>query len=443
MFKSMKKICLILCVGFISINAFASIKPVLDIHHWQMKNGAQVYFVQTQQLPMLDIRLVFAAGSSRDDSLLGLASMTNSLIGEGSEHLTANQIAEKFDSVGAAFSVQAGRDQASISLRTLTKPSFFDAALNTFIEVATHPSFTADSIVRAKNSAYSVIKSQQQDPGAVANNLFYAATFKDSPYAHPSVGTVEKIAEITREKMTDFYHQYYVAKNMKIILVGNISLSQANTIADEISKPFPSGQVAPSLSLIPDTQKGAFLKSSFPAAQTSLVVGEVGITRNNPDYFPLMLGNSILGGASETSLLYEILRNKHGLVYFANSQFVPMQYRGPFEITLKTKNQQATQALDLIKKISNDYIKSGPTAAQLIAAKKNVIGRFPLQLSTNANILDTISAMAFYDLPLTYLDTYRDNIAAVSSSDIKKAFAKHIKPDNYIVVSVGGDSEKK
>lgn len=440
MIKCIQKISLFFLMALFSL---ANAKPVLDIHHWQSKNGAPVFFVKTSQLPMLDIRLVFAAGSSEDGQDYGLSSMTNSLIGQSTKALSANQIAENFDAVGAAFSVQSGRDQASISLRTLTKENFLRPAIKTFIDVASHANFAPDSIIRAKNSTYSVIKSEQQDPGTVASNTFYQITFKGTPYAHTSSGTDHSVSTITREKILNFYHRFYVAKNMKIILVGDISEEQAKKISEDIAEQFPVGQAAPTSPMVPDTTKADLVKMPFPAAQTSLVIGQVGIARKDPDFFPLTVGNNILGGSAQTSLFYEILRNKNGLVYFAYSQFMPMLSRGPFVISLKTKNDQAPEALDLIHKISKDFIKQGPTGAQLAAAKKNFIGRFPLQISSNSKIIDVVSAMAFYDLPLNYLDTYRTNIAAVSAEDIKKAFAKHVKPENFIVVSVGGHSEKK
>lgn len=438
MFKKYRKIAafLILFLGF--SNAYA--KPVLDIHQWTTQNGAQVFFVPTQQIPMLDIRLVFAAGSSRDAESFGLSSLTNSLIGEGSEHLSANQIAENFDAVGAAFSVQAGRDQASISLRTLTQENFLKPAISTFIEAVAHSNFSPDSIVRAKNAAFSAIKSQQQDPGALASNLFYAATFKDSPYAHAAVGTDKTISEITRQNMLDFYHQFYAAHNMKIILVGDISEAKAKQLSNEIAQAFPTGEKAPNLSAIPDTKKSDFVKVQFPAGQTSLMLGQVGISRLDPDFFSLVVGNMILGGSSQISLLNDVLRNQHGLVYFAVSEFMPMQYRGPFVINLKTKNQQAPYALSLIQKLLREFLKQGPKESQLMQAKQNIIGRFPLQMSTNANIVDILSAIAFYDLPLNYLDTYRSKINAVSCAEVKSAFEKHIKPDNLVVVSVGGET---
>ncbi len=442
MFKIIQKLTVCVIIFFAAFSN-ANAKPVLDIQHWQTKNGAKVYFVEAKQLPMLDIRLVFAAGSSRDGDSFGLASMTNSLIGQGSEHLTADQIADQFDAVGASFSSQAGRDQASISLRTLSKESFLNPALKTFIEVASHANFSEDSIVRAKNSADSAIKSQQQDPGAMANNVFYETLFKNTHYAHNPIGTEKTNSEITRGKMQDFYHRFYSAKNMQIILVGDISKESAAKLSDEIANAFPAGEPAPVLSHMQDTQKSDLVKLKFPAGQTSLMIGQVGISRKDPDYFPLNVGNTILGGSSQTSLLFTILRNQNGLVYFANSQFLPMLHRGPFIISLKTKNQQVQEALSLVRKTVREYIKNGPSETQLAAAKKNMIGLFPMQISTNSNILEITSAIAFYGLPLNYLDTYRANVQAVTADEIKKAFDKHVKPEHFIVVSVGGEIEKK
>lgn len=420
-----------------SASAETSKQKVMDIQHWKTKGGANVYFVRIPNLPMLDVRVVFAAGSVYDGKSYGLASLTNSLIGEGTKTKNADQIAATFDRVGAQFSAAVDRDMAVVSLRSLTDKKYLKPALSEFSNVLTKVSFPPKAVQRMKNHAVAAIKVSQQEPQNLANNAFYAAAYGKQDYAHQPLGTIATVKQLTKEKLQKFYSRYYVARNANIIMVGNLTLPKAKNIAVGISQHLASGRPAKRLKLAVLLTKPSSYHINFPAKQTSIVIGQVGITRKNPDYFPLVVGNYVFGGLPQESILFQQMRDKRGLTYHAASAFQPLRYRGPFMIAFQTRANKSQEAKQVAQKALQDYLLKGPTKKQLEGAKQNMIEQFPLALATNSSIIGVITRIAFYHLPLNYLDTYRSKLRAVTVEQVKEAFKKTIHPNKMIVVSVG------
>ena len=165
-----------------------------------------------------------------------------------------------------------------------------------------------------------------------------------------------------------------------------------------------------------------------------------GIKRNDPDYFPLFVGNYILGGGGFSSRITEEVRSKRGLAYSAYSYFSPMQERGPFVIGLQTRKDQAGEALAVVRATLRDFLANGPTADELQKAKQNLVGGFPLRIDSNRKILDYLGVIGFYHLPLTYLEDFVPNVEKVTLADIRAAFARRVDPARMVTVVVGADA---
>lgn len=432
--KNFKTLLVGLMLIVISLNAKAS---VLHIQYWQTKNGAKVYFVQTKQVPMLDVRILFAAGSAHDGKQLGLASLTNNMFGESTTTQNADEIAAAFDQVGATFSADVDRDIAELSLRTLSDPKYRKPALYELADVLQNISFDPRALSRNKNLTLANIKAGQQDPSTIASNAFYQAVYAGQPYSHPTTGTLQSITEITREDLIKFYRKYYVAKNAKIVIVGDATRALAQKIADRLVATLPSGSPATKLAQANLLTKPDVVHINYPTTQTTILLGQVGITRNNRFYYPLFVGNFILGGAPLNSIFFKEVRDKRGLAYYAYSTFETLIYRGPFMIALKTRVAKTQQALKVIQAQLKHFIDNGPTQAQMRLAKKNIIGGFPLKFASNSDILTVVTNIAFYDRPLNYLDTYRQRISDVTVAEVKNAFQKIIHPMRFVTVTVG------
>lgn len=434
---------IILILGLCLLSFHALAKPVLNIQHWTTKNGVKVYFVRAPQLPMLDLQLTFTAGSVYDGDLYGLSELTSSMIGEGTPTMSADQIAAAFDDIGAQFSTGIDRDRAIISLRTLTDPNYLSKAISLFREVLLKPTFPLKELQYEKNQALASIKIDEQDPATIAKNKFYREAYGNFGYAHSSVGTSSSIPKITQQEVINFYHQYYVAKNAYLTLVGDITSQQAHDIAKTIIEKLPQGEQAKKFNLVPKTSAPIIKHITFPSKQTTIIVGQIGITRHNPNYFSLMVGNHILGGSGLTSILYKQIREKRGFAYAVGSKFLLWRYRGPFLLFLQTKSDQTKAALSVVKSTLQDFLEKGPSKEQLKAAKLNLIGSFPIALDSNSKIESTVSNIAFYHLPLNYLDHYRQYVDKVSLPEIKKSFQKEINLNKLIIITVGPNEEAK
>jgi zinc protease len=259
------------------------------------------------------------------------------------------------------------------------------------------------------------------------------------PYALSSMVGPESIAALRREELVGFYRAHYRADHAVIALIGDVTTAQAKEIATRLTSSLRRAEGEPQPLPAASIPKGETRKIAHPATQSHILIGQPGMTRNDPDYFPLYVGNYVLGGGGFASRLIEEVRQKRGLVYSVHSYFIPLQQRGPFEIGLQTKREQADEALAVVRKTLGDFIAKGPTEDELKRAKQNLVGGFPLRIDSNKKILDYLAMIGFYRLPLSYLDDFTGKVEKVTVAQIRDAFARRIQPDNMATVVVGAD----
>ena len=409
-----------------------------EIQHWQTSNGAQAYFVPAPELPMVDIRIVFDAAGARDN-IPGVALMTNGLLEEGTADMDANAIADAFAAVGAQFGASSHRDMSVITLRSLTQPELLNKAISTTTKLIAEPSFPKASLERERKRMLIALQGKKQSPGAIAREAFFTALYGDHPYANEATGTEESVKLIKRQHLTEHHQRYYVGRNAIIAIVGAVDRQQAEQLAETLLSKLPAGKTANPIPEVASLKRAELVKKAFPSSQTHLLVGQPAVERGNEDYFALFVGNHILGGSGLVSRLSDEIREKRGLSYSAYSAFSPMRERGPFRLGLQTRNDQADEALKILMQTLEEFMASGPTADELIAAKKNIIGSFALNLDSNSKIVENIAMIAFYQLPLDYLDTYTNKIDAITIEQVKAAFKRHVQTDKMVTVMVGGE----
>jgi len=435
----------ILAITFIllTLNQAANAQNAFRIQTWETDNGAKVLYVYAPQLPMVDVRIVFDAGSARDGKQPGLARLTSTMLAKGAGDWDTDAVAERFDNIGAMFSTSAMRDMASLSLRSLNDKPLLDTAIVTMQTVLTQPRFDEKELARMRKQTLIALKAQLQSPASIADKAFYRALYGQHPYASPSLGTETSVKAISRKDLQDFYKRYYVAGNALVAIVGDVDLNEAKRLANELLGKLPKGQPAPILPPVPELEKAQLIKKSHPSTQTHVLVGQPGLRRGDPDYFALYVGNHILGGSGFGSRIMKEIREKRGLAYSSYSYFIPMRLPGPFQMGLQTSNGQRDEALALLNKILRDFIKQGPTDEEMQHAIKNITGGFPLRIDSNKDIIEYIAMIGFYDLPLNYLETFNANIEAVTAAKVQDAFHRRIHPDRLVTVLVGGDAPQK
>ncbi len=415
-------------------SAFSAAK----IEHWETSQGTPVYYVETKGLPMVDMRVVFDAGSARDGYQQGMASLTSTMLRTGAGDLSADDIAQRFESVGAQFGAGISRDMAWVSVRTLTEQKLFDTALQTVKVILTQPTFNEVDFQREKNRRLAGLKHREESPGAIANIAFSKAIFNDHPYANPTTGVIETVSGFTAEDLKDFYSKYYVANNAMVVIVGDLSKNQAKVTAEELISDLQLGSKATEIPAVEFTTQGDKKHIEFPSTQTHVLAGLVGMHRKDPDYFDLYVGNHILGGSGLVSQLFGEVREKRGLAYSAYSYFSPLLRKGSFIMGLQTRNDQTSEAVKVMLDTLTRFVKNGPTEEELLAAKRNITGGFAMRFDTNSKLTNYVAMIGFYRLPLDYLDAFQDKVNSITIESIKNAFQRRVRPELINIISVGG-----
>ena len=432
---SIKQMLILVGLAF-SLQAHAG----LNIQHWQTSAGSEVYFVENHDLPIIDLSVNFDAGGARDDATkAGLASVTRYLMTLGAAGLSDEEISNRLADLGVEMGGGLDADRASFKLRTLSSARERDQSLDIFTKILQQPDFPAAVLEREKARIVSSLKEAATQPESIASKAFMHALYGEHPYALDHSGEPETVAALKVEDLRKFYKTYYGAKGLVIALIGDISHEQAMQIAEGISKGMPDAPAADAFPEVSYPEQGSEQRINHPATQAHILLGYPGVKRVDPDYFALYVGNHILGGGGFVSRLTEEVREKRGLVYSVYSYFVPMKQLGPFQIGLQTKRDQAEQALQLVHETLDKFVKNGVTEAELKAAKQNIVGGFPLRLDSNSKILEYLSVIGFYKLPLTYLDDFSKNVSRVTAAQIKDAFSRRLKTDKLVTVIVGAD----
>ena len=412
------------------------------IEHWQTIGGSRVYYVHTEGLPMADIQVVFNAGSASDGQQFGLSALTADLLDTGAGKWNADEIAQRFESVGAQFGVSSSMDTTTVSLRTLTDKTLFDKALETMQVILTKPAFNQADFKREQRRTLSGLKQQEESPAALASIAFYNALYGTHPYAHPESGVIKTVSAFKAADIRHFYQKSYVADNAIVVIVGALSKQQAEQTAEQLLAGLPLGKRPETLPDVAMPLKATQQHIEFPSSQTHVLVGLPGSYRKDPDYFNLYVGNHILGGSGLVSKLFDEIREKRGLAYSASSNFMPMLKPGPFLISLQTRNDQTAQALQVLNQTLADFINKGPTEVELTATKKNITGGFAMRFDTNKELAGYVAMIGFYEMPLDYLDTFQQKTELVTVASITDAFKRRVNPQLLQTITVGKSAEK-
>ena len=413
----------------------ATAEAALPVQSWTAKSGAKVLFVESRSIPMIDVNIDFDAGARFDPpAKSGLAALTQGMLGLGAGNLTEQEIADRFADAGAQRGGKLDLDRAGVSLRTLSSATERESALATLTTLLAAPRFDEAVLVREKARRIAALKEEETKPEVIADRAFDRALYGEHPYGrNPTNATLDAI---TRADLQAFYTAHYGAKRAVVAMIGDLSRADAEVLAERITAALPAGTSAPDLMPVP-AQKASEMRIPHPATQSHILTGSAVLKRGDADYFPLTVGNYILGGGGFVSRLMEEVREKRGLAYSVHSYFSPLKQEGPFQAGLQTKKEQANEALALVRKVISGYVDKGPSASELKAAKDNLIGGFALRIDSNRKILDNLSVIGFYGLPLDYLDTWSANVGKVTVENIRAAMKRHLTPENFATVMVG------
>ena len=429
----------------IAIGWVTSAQAALPIQQLDSYKGAKAYLVQTQSLPMLDIEISIDAGGRYDPTAkAGLASLTGELLNKGirssKSNLTEAQIADQIADLGADINVGVTGERALIRIRCLSRPDIRDRAVQLARLMLSSPSYDPVVFNREKQRISAGLLEAETKPDFVLDRRFRKAVYGDYPLGN--FLTVQSISGLSASDLKQFHQQFYRSDRVIVSMVGDVSQLEAQEIMQTLVRDLP--QTGPTIPPLPQLARSPVENLSereisipFDSQQAHIAMGMTAVARNNPDYFPLMVGNYALGGGGFVSRLMNEVREQRGLAYSVFSYFAPGQETGIFQAGLQTKNDQASMALDVMTETISQFIAKGPNQSELDAAKANLINGFPLRIDNNRKLLDNVSSIVWNGLPLNTLDTWTEQVNAVTREQIEAAFQKYLAMDRMKIVVLG------
>ncbi|MEY4978574.1 MAG: hypothetical protein RLZZ352_844 [Pseudomonadota bacterium] len=439
-----RPLALLVCLFSLSVSLSAAAMP---IEHWQHASGARVYLVSSPSIPMLDVQMDFDGGSRRDPATqAGLAAATAQMLSAGVAAqpglpaLDENQLSEAWVDLGAQWGASASSDRFSLSLRTLTEPDLLLRAVALAARQLAAPAWPEAVWQRDRERTTAALKEADTQPATLAARAFARAVYGSHPYGFEP--TAASLGAMTVADMQAFYRRHVVACRAQVTLVGAVDRARAEQIVTQLMAAVQHHACTdlPAVPAVPPLAQAVTLDIAFKAAQAQVLLGQPGMARSDPDFFPLFVGNYILGGGGFVSRLTAEVREKRGLTYSVYSYFAPGLHAGAFQLGLTTRPDQAAQALAVAREVVRQFVEQGPTEAELQAAQTALVNGFALRIDSNRKLLDNVANIAWNGLPLDYLDTWTAQVQRLRVADIQRAFQRVLQPERMVTVVLGAQT---
>ena len=422
---------------------------ILPIEKLDSYKGAKAYLVQTKALPMVDIEVSIDAGDRYDPAgKSGLADMVAGLMNYGVKSekgvLTEAQIADEIADLGANIGLSVSGERAILRIRSLSRKDLRDRAVQLAAAMLSAPTYDSKIVEREKQRTITSLLEAETKPEFVLERRFKKSVYGNYPLADSP--TVKSVAAVSANDLVQFHKQFYRGDRMIVSIVGDVDRAQAEEIVKALLKQIPaSGQP---IAKLPELERSPVeplaqreIQIPFDSQQAHIAMGMTAVARNNPDYFPLLVGNYVLGGGGFVSRLMAEVREKRGLAYSVFSYFIPGKENGIFQAGLQTKSDQAALALEVMSSTTAQFIADGPTPSELMAAKANLVNGYPLRIDNNRKLLDNVSSIAWNDLPLDTMDIWTKQVEAVTLEQVNAAFKKYLAMDRMKIVVLGAKNK--
>lgn len=408
-----------------------------------LDNGMVLLLSEKHDIPMVTISMAIRAGSMAEPGdKPGLASLTASLLTQGTVKRTASRINSEIDFVGGSLSVTGGNDYASASLRVLTKD--LRLGLDLLSDVLLNPVFDQKEIDRKVKETLAEIQRQKEEPDSVAREVFVKAVFGAHPYGMTNDEVAGYLPTLVRPELVDFHAVHYSPNNTIIAVVGDVSEKEIKKLLHEYFKAWKKKeQTLRSIALPPVRGKTIVQKIDKSITQANIAMGHLGISRENPDYYAVLIMNYILGGGGFSSRLMDNIRDNKGLAYDVHSGFSARKEPGDFSVSIQTKNESANEViaetLTEIRRMQAELV----SVKELADAKAYLTGSFPLKMDTYSKIAGILTAVEIYGLGLDYPQKYPDLINSVTREELRRVAKKYLHPDKMAIVVVADQKKAK
>jgi zinc protease len=407
----------------------------LTVERETLGNGLRLAVARQTGVPIVSLTCLVDGGARVDPTdRPGLAGFTATLLEEGTAKRTSQEIARLVDSLGGSLATEASTDWVSASVSVLARD--WDTGAELAAESLRAPAFRAEDVERIRAEILGELQAAEDNPGYVAARAFRRVLYGDGPYGHMVEGEPESVRAITRDEIVAFHASEIRPERTICVAVGDVPAERMRSVLSErlgdwraAGEPRPAGLVTP-----PPPSRVIVDK---PISQANIVVGQIGVERSDPDYFPILLMNHILGGGGFTSRLMRTIRTEGGLAYSVGSNFSSTKLPGPFQVVLQTKVESAGEALALVHREIRRLHDEGATQAELDQAKAFLTGSFPLRLDSITKLAGFLAQVDYFGLGEDYIDRYAQRVNAVTVEEVAAAARKRLDPDGLVEVVVG------
>jgi zinc protease len=405
----------------------------------RLPNGLTVMYVRQAELPVVSAVLVTRGAGSSDEpaETPGLASFTANMLDEGAGGRDALQLADALDLLGAELSTGSGSDAAQTNLYVLRQN--FPAALRLMADVVVRPDFPEREVNRLRDERLTALARAKDEATTIANNAFASLVYgAQHPYGR--YASTESTRGLDRARVQGFHASRYRPETSTLVLVGDVDPAAMQPMVAQAFGSWSGQGTAASLGEPPQAPSIArtvvYLIDKPGAAQSEIRIGHPGVPRSSPDYFPVLVMNTMLGGTF-TSRLNTSLRETHGWAYGASSSFQMLRGAGPFTARAGVQTNATDSALVEFFREINRIRTEAVTPAELDKIKNFVALRLPDQLETTQDIAGQLATLETYGLNASFYDDYVQRVMAVTAEDLRRVANTYVRPDRAVVVVVG------
>ncbi len=408
-----------------------------NIKRAELENGLRILVVEHHELPIVQVTMLIRSGADADQNgKFGTANLTADMLDEGTKSKTALQIAEELDFLGTELSTYANYDATVGSMLTLKE--HLSKSLNILADIFLNPTFPESEFNRLKNELLTDLSSKKTRADIIATEIFYEKLYgRDHPYGQSNEGTEETVSEITIEDIKKFYSENYIPNNSSLIFVGDITLNEVLELVKKNFSKWKKNKFTPTKLLVKNRENNIeiFLIDKENAPQSQIRIGNIGIERNNPDFYAVNILNQIIGASN--GRLFLNLREAKGYTYGAYANFSMRKSPGPFMAYAGVKTEVTDSALIEFFKELNRIREELVEENEFNMYKLAVIQRLPRVMETPTQIASQIMAIELFNLPDDFFSNLLDNYKKVTREDILKTAKKYINPEKAVIVIVG------
>jgi zinc protease len=410
----------------------------------KLSNGLEVLIVEHHELPVVDFNLVVKSGAASDPAERpGLATLTADLLDEGTKTRSALDISNQLADIGAQLSVGGGWDSTNASLTTLTR--HLDRALEIYADVLLNPAFPENDLKRLRSSRLTTLQQQRDNAQSIADRVYASVLYGGKhPYGRSLIGDARAAEMMSGADVRQFYETHFLPNNSALVVVGDVTPAQ---IVPKLEKAFGQWKrgPAPQVDLAADVpargRAAVYLVDRPGAAQSVIQIGHVGVARSTPDYFPLLVMNTILGGQF-TSRLNLNLREDKGYTYGARSGYSFRRGAGPFSASAGVQTAVTKESVaEFLKELRGIRGDVPVTERELEFAKQAIVRGFPRSFETPGQIGNRLTDLVLYNLPDDYFNSYAARVRAVTLADVQRVAQKYLDPAHAAVLVVGDRRE--